>query len=240
MKYLPIVCLGIIVVVINHSCAAYEYIYDQDDSDLRWLYDNQLYGRNFDFNSDFDDYVPNSYRKSVHYPPIVSYHPSAYYVDDTGSQFDDQWNDGAPVYLPYETLPRVQKKPVYFAPPTTERPSNDGYHYPAPEIEYLPPSKEPVPFAPSKKPDVPKTVYLPPKSVYLPPTRKPTTSTPKTTVRTTTTLKPSTPKSLYLPPIVVAEPKQPKVIGEYLPPPRELAHHLQPPPVSAAKPIMFN
>lgn len=222
-------------------------------------------------------YRPNSYRKSVHYPPIVSYHPRTYYVDDSG--FDDQWSEGLPSYLTYETLPRIQKKPVYFAPPTTEKPATsgyhypapeteylppskepipfapiqkkrvsfafptteqpatDGYHYPAPETKYLPPSKEPIPFAPSKKPDVPKTVYLPPKTVYLPPTRKPTTATPKTTIRTTTTtLKPSTPKSLYLPPIVVPEPT---IVGEYLPP-SELSHHLQPPPVSAARPILFN
>lgn len=57
MKYLIIICLGI---VINHSCDAHDYLYDQDESDLRWLYDNQLYGhgyRNFEFNGDFDDYV---------------------------------------------------------------------------------------------------------------------------------------------------------------------------------------
>lgn len=56
MNYLIIVCL---VVVIGHYCDGYEYLYDQDESDLRWLYDNQLYGRgykNFEFN-DFDDYV---------------------------------------------------------------------------------------------------------------------------------------------------------------------------------------
>ncbi len=57
MKYSLIVCL---VVVIYHSCDAYEYLYDQDDTDLNWLYGNQLYGngyRNFEFNDDFDDYV---------------------------------------------------------------------------------------------------------------------------------------------------------------------------------------
>lgn len=55
MKSIIIVCLGVII-----SCDGYEYLYDQDDSDLRWLYDNQLYGhgyRNFEFNGDFDDYV---------------------------------------------------------------------------------------------------------------------------------------------------------------------------------------
>jgi len=304
MKYLLIACIA---VIISHFCDAHEYEYDQDDSDLSWLYDNQIYGHGY--YGDFDDYVPNSYGKSVHYPPIVSYHPRTYYVDD--------WNDDPPVYLSYESLPRIQKKPVYFAPPppppTTRQPATDGYHYPAPEFKYLPPNKEAIPFAPirnpiapkkveqpatdgyhypapeskylppikeaipfapirkpvqpstdgyhypapetkylppsreptpfatTKKPEAPKTVYLPPKTVYLPPTRKPTTTTPKpttrpTTTRTTTTLKPSTPKSLYLPPIVVPEPS---VVSEYLPPPRELAHNLQPPPISGGKPILF-
>lgn len=205
----------------------------------------------------------------MHYPPIVSYHPSYHHYVDTGSQLDHQWDESLPLYLTYETLPRVQNRPVYFTPPatkqpstdgyrypapetqylppskgpvyfaprTTSQPSTDGYHYPAPETKYLPPSKEPIPFAPSRKPDVPKTVYLPPKTEYLPPTRKPTRVTPKTTIKTTTTLKPSTPKSLYLPPIVVPEPT---IVSEYLPPPPELVHHLQPPPRSASKPIIFN
>lgn len=302
MKYLLIACIA---VIISQFCDAHEYLYDQDDSDLNWLYDNRIYGHGY--YGDFDDYVPNSYRKSVHYPPIVSYQPRSYYFDD--------WNDDLPVYLPYGSLPHIQKKPVYFAPPpptTTPQPSTDGYHYPAPESQYLPPNKEaipfaptpkkieppstdgyhypppefkylppnreaipfvsikkpvpasidgyhypapetkylppirePIPFAPTKKPDAPKTVYLPPKPLYLPPpTRRTTTATPKpttkltttTTIRTTTQ-KPSTPKSLYLPPIVVPEPS---VVSEYLPPPRELAHNLQPPPVSGGKPILFH
>ncbi|XP_037032038.1 adhesive plaque matrix protein-like isoform X2 [Bradysia coprophila] len=269
MKYLLIACIA---VIISQLCDAHEYLYDQDDSDLSWLYDNQIYANGY--YGDFDDYVPNSYRKSVQYPPIVSYDPRPYYVDD--------WNDDYPVYLSYESLPRIQKKPVYFRPPppsTTQQPSTDGYyypapqskylppnkeaipfaparhpvapkkverpdgyHYPAPETKYLPPSREPVPFVTTKKPEVPKAVYLPPKALYLPPTRRPTTATPKTTTRpattrTTTTSKPSTPKSLYLPPIIVPEPS---VVGEYLPPPRELAHNLQPPPISGGKPILFN
>ncbi|KAJ6650108.1 hypothetical protein Bhyg_05352 [Pseudolycoriella hygida] len=85
MRYLLIACLG---AVFGHSCNAYETLYNRDDSDLRWLYDNQLYGHGFrdsEFNGNFDDYVPSSYRKSLHYPPIVSYHPRAFY-DDTRDQ----------------------------------------------------------------------------------------------------------------------------------------------------------
>lgn len=264
MKSLVILIIVSLGTILNNSCDAYEYLYDQDDSDFKWLYDNQLYGNGFGnnaFNGDFDDYVPSSYHKSVHYPPIISYHPSSYYYNSR-SQLDDQWNEVPPLYLTYKTLPRVQEKPVFFAPPppplsTDQPPSTDGYRYPVPQSSYLPPqssylppSRRPITFPQTRKPDVPKSFYIPPTTVYVPHTtkatpkttvyvphtRKPTTAIPNTTVTTTTTAKPSTPNSLYLPPIVVPEP----VDSQYLPPPPELAPHLQPPAISRAKPISFH
>lgn len=164
----------------------------------------------------------------MHLQPVTSYHPSSYFVD-LGPQFNDQWNDEPPLYVTYETLPRIQKQPVYFVPPTTEAPPPiNGYHYPTPQTKYIPPSKRPITFSEPKQP---------PKTLYLPPTKIPTTATPRTTTRRTTTLKPSTPKSLYLPPIVVPEPEAPEIESVYLPP---LSSKLQPPPISSAKSIRFN
>lgn len=61
MKYLVILkFVSLAIIVKQHSCNAYENLYDQDDGDLSWLYGNELYGqgfREFVFNGDFDDYM---------------------------------------------------------------------------------------------------------------------------------------------------------------------------------------
>lgn len=154
----------------------------------------------------------------MQYPTFVSYRPRTYYVDSS-AQLDDQWNDPLPLYLTYETPPQIQTKPVFFKPPNIEEPSvpsTIGYNYPAPETEYLPPSKRPITFPqrPStEKIPTPSTIgyhYPAPETVYLPPSKRPITFTrPR---------KPDIPKSVYLPP--TRKPDIPK--GVYLPPTRKL------------------
>jgi len=219
-----------LAIIVSHSCDAYK-LYDQDDADLNWLFSNEVFGNGFD--RDFDDYLPNSYGRQA----IDDYEPSSYYVD-SGAQFDEEWNDEPPLYITYETLP-LPKEPVEFVPPSAEAPTkppstSDGYYYPTPQNQYIPPNKGPVAFAQPKKPQAPHTVYLPPnkapvpfvlptkqdapKSVYLPPNKAPVPFVFPTT--------PDAPRSSYLPPnkepvsfVLPTKPDAPKSL--YLPPTRK-------------------